>query len=203
MKKFCVLLLIAGGILSARTDIKREPLVTDRDFGPIVYAEDYYRLYSLPLYYNEEDLLNNVAFLQRAIEAPNDFVNRSLCIVETEKQYTKYKDVLQMQFNYLITQNLVFLAGLYDKEHYYFYNDQFKEDISNSLAFARYYYKEAEKYWQTAVTFAVKVSKNNEKLGLDMLVDEAKKIRYGDIDYSKTIRRRLKAIDGMLAAIQK
>lgn len=189
--------------LHARTDMKREPFIVDKDYGPIVYAEDFYRLYALPQYYNEENLLVNIAFLKRALDAPFDFVNRALCIIENERQYEKYKALMRMQFCYLITQNLIYLAGLYDKEHYFFYNAQFKDDISNSLTFARFYYIEAEKWWASTVSYAVAVSKNSERLGLDTLVDRARKIRYGDIDYARTIRRRIPKIDAMLAEIQK
>ena len=112
--------------------MEESTIVEKKDYGYIVYAEDYYRLYALPSYYAEYDLLRNVDYLERALDAPFDFVNRALTIIETEEAYTRYKDLMHMQFNYLITQNYIYLAGLYDKENYYFYNSQFDEKALNA-----------------------------------------------------------------------
>ena len=199
MKKLIILFIILSiSNLYPKIDMKRSTIIEKKDYGYIVYAEDYYRLYSLPSYYAEYDLLRNVDYLERALNAPFDFVNRALTIIETEEAYTKYKDLMHMQFNYLITQNYIYLAGLYDKRNYYFYNSQFDEDIKKSFEYAVYFYNLAKERWVITKDLAQKVMKNKSKLEMDNLIDKAYKIALGEIDYNKTADRQLKHIEEIL-----
>lgn len=199
MKKLIILFVIlCFNNLYPKIDMKHSTIIEKKDYGYIVYAEDYYRLYSLPSYYAEYDLLRNVDYLERALNAPFDFVNRALTIIETEEAYTKYKDLMHMQFNYLITQNYIYLAGLYDKENYYFYNSQFDEDIKKSFEYAVYFYNLAKERWIITKDLAQKVMKNKSKLEMDNLIDKAYKIALGEIDYNKTADRQLKHIEEIL-----
>ncbi|WP_455144684.1 hypothetical protein [Brachyspira pilosicoli] len=199
MKKLIILFIILSiSNLYPKIDIKQSTIIEKKDYGYIVYAEDYYRLYSLPSYYAEYDLLRNVDYLERALNAPFDFVNRALTIIETEEAYTKYKDLMHMQFNYLITQNYIYLAGLYDKQNYYFYNSQFDEDIKKSFEYAVYFYNLAKERWIITKDLAEKVMKNKSKLEMDNLIDKAYKIALGEIDYNKTADRQLKHIEEIL-----
>ncbi|AFR69976.1 putative signal peptide protein [Brachyspira pilosicoli B2904] len=199
MKKLIILFIILSiSNLYPKIDMKQSTIIEKKDYGYIVYAEDYYRLYSLPSYYAEYDLLRNVDYLERALNAPFDFVNRALKIIETEEAYTKYKDLMHMQFNYLITQNYIYLAGLYDKQNYYFYNSQFDEDIKKSFEYAVYFYNLAKERWIVTKDLAEKVMKNKSKLEMDNLIDKAYKIALGEIDYNKTADRQLKHIEEIL-----
>lgn len=199
MKKLIILFIILSiSNLYPKIDMKQSTIIEKKDYGYIVYAEDYYRLYSLPSYYAEYDLLRNVDYLERALNAPFDFVNRALTIIETEEAYTKYKDLMHMQFNYLITQNYIYLAGLYDKQNYYFYNSQFDEDIKKSFEYAVYFYNLAKERWIITKDLAEKVIKNKSKLEMDNLIDKAYKIALGEIDYNKTADRQLKHIEEIL-----
>lgn len=200
--KIIILSVILNLTLFSAVTMKESTIVVKKDYGPIVYAEDYYKLYSLPLYFNESNLLKNIDFLQRALDAPFDFVNRALTIIETEEAYQKYKDLMHMQFNYLIAQNYIYIAGMYDKRHYYFYNSQFKDDIRKSFEYAIFFYKLAEERWSVTREFASKVVKNRTKLNMDNLIDKAYKINLGEIDYDKTVKRRLISIDKMIAEME-
>lgn len=198
---FILILFISSSYSYSISDMKRTTIAVKKDYGPIVYAEDYYRLYSLPLYFNEQDLLQNIEFLKMALEAPFDFVNRALTIIKTEEEYQKYKDLMHMQFNYLITKNYVYIAALYDKQNYYFYNSQFKEDIKKSYEYAIYFYKLADERWLVTKEYATKVTANRSKIAMDNLIDKAWKIKLGEIDYARTVRRQLKHIDDILLKI--
>ncbi len=187
----------------ARIGMKESNIVVKKDYGYIRYAEDFYRLYSLPLYYKEADLFENINFLTLALEAPFDFVNRALTIIENENQYAKYKDIMHMQFNYLITQNYVYLGAMYDKQNYYFYNEQFKEEITNSYEYAKYYYELADEQWRKTVALANKVIRNRASLDMPHLIDKAYKISKKEINYSKTVQRRISKINATLEEIQK
>mgnify|MGYP001129952930 CR=1 FL=1 len=184
--------------LYSRVGFKESTIIEKKDYGYIVYAEDYYRLYSLPSYYSEYDMLKNVDYLERALKSPFDFVNRALTIIESEESYTRYKDLMHMQFNYLITQNYIYIAGLYDKENYYFYNSQFDEDIKKSFEYAIYFYNMAKERWIITKDLAQKVMLNKSKLEMDNLIDKAYKIALGEIDYNKTADRQLKHIENIL-----
>jgi hypothetical protein len=193
---FVITLLIFSFInLASQVSTKDTTLIVKKDYGYITYAEDFYRLYSLPLYYKEENLFQNIYFLQLALEAPFDFVNRALTIIKTEDEYQKYKDLLHMQFNYLIVKNYIYLAGLYDKENYYFYNAQFKDEIKSSFEYASYFYNLAIDHWGIVESFSEKVADNKSSINMDILIDRAYKIKYGEIDYAKTAKRKLKEID--------
>lgn len=189
--------------VSARVGMKESTIVVKKDYGHIVYAEDFYRLYAVPLRYNEQDLLQNINYLAMGLEAPFDFVNRALAIIKTEAEYAKYKDLLHMQFNYLIAQNYVYLGALYDKQNYYFYNSQFKDDIKESYEYAKYFYSLAETYWKETRRLASKVARNRAGIELNVLIDRAHKITNGEIDYGKTVRKRTVEINKIIAQIDK
>ena len=200
--KNIVFLLIFSMTLYCKVNYKESTLIEKKDYGYIVYAEDYYRLYSLPSYYQEYDLLKNIDFLERALNAPFDFVNRTLTIIESEQSYDRYKDLMHMQFNYLITQNYIYIASLYDKKKYYFYNSQFKDDIAKSFEYAVFYYNLAKERWDITKEYATKVMKNKAKLDMDNLIDKAYKIALGEIDYAKTANRQLNHIEEILKQIE-
>lgn len=201
MKKSIILVILSFNFLYARVGFKESTLIEKKDYGYIVYAEDYYRLYSLPSYYSESDMLRNIDYLERALDAPFDFVNRALTIIETEKAYQRYKDLMHMQFNYLITQNYIYIAGLYDKKKYYFYNSQFSDDIKKSFEYATFYYNLAKERWIITKELANRVMTNKAKLEMDNLIDKAYKIALGEIDYNKTADRQLAHINDILLEI--
>lgn len=172
----------------------KESIVVKHDFGPIVYAEDFYRLYSLPLYWTEDDLWQNITYLNYALEAPFDFAHRAFCKIETEEEHARYKDLLRMQFHYLITKNYLYLAAYFDKPDVYFHNKQFEETITNCFELAEHYYKKGIEHWKEAQAFSERVVKNKAYIEMDVLLDKAHKIYYGEIDYNKTISRKLNEI---------
>lgn len=198
-----VAVIFFSASVSARVGMKESAIVVKKDYGHIVYAEDFYRLYAVPLHYSEQDLLQNINYLAMGLAAPFDFVNRALTVIKTEAEYTKYKDLLHMQFNYLIAQNYVYLGALYDKQNYYFYNSQFKDDIKESCEYAKYFYSLAETYWKEARRLASKAARNRAGIELDVLVDRAHKVANGEIDYGKTVRRRTAEINKIIAQIDK
>ncbi len=203
MSLFIVLsILTTSDSIDAVVGMRESTIVVKKDYGYIRYAEDFYRLYSLPLYYNESDLFANIYYLDLALEAPFDFANRALTIIKTEQEYAKYKDILHMQFNYLMTQNYVYLGSLYDKQNYYFYNDQFKKEIKDSYEYAKYYYELADKQWKATKILANKVIRNKAKVDMPSFIDRAYKISRGEINYSKTVQKRINIIDKTIADIE-
>ena len=99
MKKITFIIFVIFSLnLYSKVGFKESTIIEKKDYGYIVYAEDYYRLYSLPSYYSEYDMLKNVDYLERALNAPFDFVNRALTIIETEESYTRYKDLMHIVF---------------------------------------------------------------------------------------------------------
>ena len=200
--KIILLCFICFSSVYSAVGMKESTMIVKKDYGNIIYAEDLYRLYSLPMNYTEIDLFENIKYLEMALDAPFGFANRAFAIITTEESYQKYKDLLHMQFRYLITQNYIYLAGLYDKPNYYFYNDQFKGDIEKSLEYARYFYLLSQESWVGVKEYAEKVTSNKANLEMDRLIDNAYKIKYGEIDYDKTASRKLKELEEKLLAIR-
>lgn len=200
--KIILLCFICFSTIYSAIGMKESTMIVKRDYGNIIYAEDLYRLYSLPMYYTEIDLFENIRFLEMALDAPFGFANRAFAIITTEESYQKYKDLLHMQFHYLITQNYIYLAALYDKPNYYFYNDQFKGDIEKSLEYAKYFYLLSQESWVSVEAYADKVTLNKANLEMDKLIDNAYKIKNGEIDYDKTASRKLRELENKLLAIR-
>lgn len=201
-RSLLVIFFITLSVAYSRVGMKEDALVVDRDFGPIVYAEDFYRLYRLPMYYHKDDLIQNIVYLDKALNAPFDFVHRAICIIETKEEYRKYKDLLHMQFYYLITQNYIYLAAEYDKQHYYWYNDQFKKEIAEGFDIAEEYYQHAQTYWALTKEKARAVRRNKAYIELDVLLDKAYAIDVGEVDYAKTAARAIAQINKKRALME-
>ena len=53
MKKIIFIIFVIFSLnLYSRVGFKESTIIEKKDYGYIVYAEDYYRLYSLPSYYS-------------------------------------------------------------------------------------------------------------------------------------------------------
>ena len=50
-------------------------------------------------------------------------------------------------------------------------------------------------HWGIVKSFSEKVADNKSSINMDILIDRAYKIKYGEIDYAKTAKRKLKEID--------
>src|SRR4030042_56619 len=81
------------------------------------YLEDYYLLYGMQQYYNENSLRKNIARLKTALRCKFRHPSVALVKVETEQEYLKYRNLMFMHINMLIMRNYLTIASRYDKRN--------------------------------------------------------------------------------------
>jgi hypothetical protein len=151
------------------------------------YLEDYYELYGLKLYYNENSLRKNIERLKTALQCKFRHPSTALVKIESEKEYYKYRNLMFMHINILIMRSYMRIASSYDQQNIRFYSAPFAKDIIDSLAFAEKFYNEAIPYWDEAVKFATVASSVKITTDLGYIESERKAIMKGDLDFKKII----------------
>jgi hypothetical protein len=191
MKRFLPLILLLPLLLiPGRGEARR-----------LYYAEEFY-LYVLNLYHTNPNLERNVRFLQWALEAPFDNQVRSLAKIETENDWFRYKSLFRMHVNLLIIDSYLQLARRFDKEHVYFYNLWFAEELQESFTIARYYYETARIYWDEAIKHAAEAEETPGRIDLDYWEDELFLIQTGELDYAVIISDHLEKLETRLAQVE-
>jgi len=159
------------------------------------YVEDYYEIFSLPLYYQEGNLRRNLYYLKKALYAPFRHPVKALCKIHNQEEYKKYRRLLMMKINLLIMRTYMRIASLFDKEHLYFYNYDFVKDLKICFRWAEIEYKNAFKYWYKAKDLALKAyNQKLEFLCLDNLQSEMFLIATNKLDFEKIIKSHLKRL---------
>lgn len=155
------------------------------------HLEDFYQLYNMRQYYNENNLRKNIERLQTALQCRFRHPSQALTKIESETEYFKYRNLMFMHINILIMRNYLKIAHRYDKRNLYFYSIDFAEDIKKSLETAEKYYKEAIPYWEKAKHYALKASEIRITTDLGTIESERYSIVSGQTDYEKIIRTYL------------
>ena len=213
MKK-CILtfiMLLMSGILFAEDyqyqyfTEEKDKYVPFSDYIPKVrmhyetvphYVEDFYRLYGMKLYYNENTLRLNINRLKVALTRKFRHPSQALVKVETADEYLKYRKLMFMHINLLITRNYLTIASRYDKQKIYFHSEPWAKEISESFEIAEKYYKEAIPYWKEAKKYALEASRIKITTGLGSMESERYSILHEELNYDKIIgdhMRRLNA----------
>jgi hypothetical protein len=141
----------------------------------------------------------NIYFLQVALNAPYKHPIQALCVIRTEAEHEQYKRLLRARIAFLIAQGYLQLGYRYDKEEIYFFNLEYADELAKGFQIAEHYYREAIVYWDEAKRLAAMIYKNRSiRLSgglIDAILDEARRIHVGDIDYRKTINFRIKDLE--------
>ncbi len=151
------------------------------------YLEDFYLLYGLKQYYNENTLRKNIGRLKFALTRKFRHPSQALVKVETEQEYLKYRNLMFMHINILIMRNYLKIGHRYDKKKVYFYNQDFADEILDSLDTAEKLYREAIPYWNRAKKYAEKASRIKITTDLGHIESERFSIIQGDLDYGRII----------------
>lgn len=171
-----------------------------KKFQPLFF-EDYYRLYGLPIGYNTAEIKENIYFLYAARAVKFRHPRNSLCKIETEEQFHKYRLLMFMQVNLLIMRNYLRLGSLYDKRHLYFHDLDVADDLEVSFLIARTYYKEAEKYWKLARQYAHEADRHRFEIDLPQIESTRFKIVTGELDFRRIIDRHLVRVESKLGVV--
>ena len=167
----------------------------------LYYAEEFY-LYVMNLYQVNPSLERNIRFMQWALKAPFDNPVRSLAKIETKTDFLRYQQLFKMHVNLLIIDSYLQLARRFDKEHVYFFNIQYAEDLKKSFGIARYFYKISFNYWDETLKYAKEAEKYTGRINIDAWEDELYLIRTGDLDYRAIIESYLKKLESRMQIVQ-
>lgn len=151
------------------------------------YLEDYYLLYGMKQYYNENSLRKNIDRLKIALQCKFRHPSQALVKLESDQEYFKYRNLMFMHINMLIMRNYLSIAARYDKRKIDFYNWDYAKEINESFTIAERYYNEAYPYWQKALEYANTASSVKITTDLGFIETERKKIITGEIDFGKII----------------
>lgn len=167
------------------------------------YKEQFYELYHI--HYNQypDDTMENIYWLERAVEA--DFSNPlyARSKIGTEKDWEKYRYIFMMHLNLKLVEQHLRLGLKWDKQVAYFYNAPWKKQNLESLVTAETCYKAALVYWNEAKIWAEKANVREFRFlflaDLQAWEDERERIATGKLDYERTISRELARLEKVRA----
>lgn len=173
----------------------------------VKYKEDYFRLYHVHYQQLPDDCIENIYWLEKAVNA--DFANPQYAIakIQSEAQWEKYRDLFQMHLNLRLIEQHLRLGRIYDKQVAAFYDAPWKEEYLRNLDKALTCYKACYAYWQEAKLWAEKANTSSFNFlfitDLQNWEDERERICTGTLDYGKMLDRETarvqKVIDRFVA----
>lgn len=173
----------------------------------VKYKEDFYKLYHVHYQQYPDDCIENIYWLEKAVEA--DFCNPlyAMAKIETEKQWEKYRYLFQMHVNLKLIEQHLRLGRIYDKKCVYFYDAPWKDEYLNNLEKTLSCYEAGLYYWQEAKLWFEKANVSSFNFlfitELQNWEDERERIKTGELNYEKMLNREIervkKAIDELLA----
>ncbi len=171
-----------------------------KKFQPMFF-EDYYLMYGLKIGYNVPELKENIYFLYMALSSKFRHPRNSLCKIQTEEEFHKYRLIMFMEVHLLIMRMYLRLGSLYDKRHLYFHDLDVADDLEVSFLIARTYYNEALKYWNIAKEYAKKASQYPFTLDLGTIESHRHDIINQDLDFERIIKRHLNRVETKLELV--
>ncbi len=168
------------------------------------YKEQFYELYHIHYNQHPDDTMENIYWLERAIEA--DFCNPLYAVgtISDEKDWEKYRYLFMMHLNLKLAEQHVRLGSKWDKQKAYFYNAPWKKQNLESLETAETCYKTALYYWNEAVIWAEKANVREFQFrfltDLQFWEDDRERIADGSLDYNRTIQRELARLASVRSA---
>ena len=168
---------------------------------PIMYAEQYYKLYHQNLYRTPITYNENLVYLEQALKAP--FVNplNAMAKIENKKEWELYKKLFKMHCNLKMAENYRYMAAEYDRRRAYFYQAPFKELNIESLEKAKLFYEMSKYYWEKAKNWSSQAIEY-QFLYLDEVQfwqDENWRIENGELDYGKYVTSDLNRVKQVIS----
>ena len=165
------------------------------------YLEDFYLLYGMKMYYNENSLRMNIHRLQTALNCKFRHPSQALVEITSEEEYLKYRNLMFMHINMLILRDHLKIAVRYDKRHIRFYSADFAKDIRESLDIAEKYYGDALPFWHEAVKYARRASEIKITTDLGTIETERFNIIKGKTDFEKIIKGHISKVKSKQALL--
>jgi hypothetical protein len=168
-----------------------------------MYAEDYYELYHRHLYQSTDDVMENLVWLERALDS--DFRNPlyALTRIESPTQWSRYRELFRMHVNLEIIKLYRSFGALYQKQTAYFYNYPWKRQNLESLETSEQLYRQAYHYWEQARAHAAAAWSQGQRLpDVQTWETEVYRIVSGNLDYLKILDRDIGKIERVRQAFQ-
>ncbi len=190
MKKFLIVFVLILFTLPVQVQARK-----------LYYAEEFY-LYALNLYHTNPNLERNIRFMQWALKAPFDNQVRSLALIENEYDFRRYKALFRMHVNLLIIDSYLKLATRFDKQHVYYFNLWYAEELKESFTIARYIYQISFNYWEEAKKHAESAEDMPGRINIDFWEDEQHLIQTGELDYGLIIDEHMQKLEKRLDTVE-
>ncbi len=166
------------------------------------HLEDFYELYGLPNAYTEHHIKRNIYYLYEAMSHKFRHPSRSLCKIENEDEFHKYRLLFFMHINQLIMRSFMRLASQYDVVYLLDHDMDFADELETSFLIARSYYMQALPFWDEAVKYAQEASQYSFTLDLGGIESERYAIVRNELDYKRQIERHLNRLEEKLSVIK-
>jgi len=167
----------------------------------VTYKEQYFRLFHMHYNANPDNYIENIYWLERALEAPFCNPLYALALIETEIEWEKYRYLFMMHLNLKMAEQHMFLGSLYNKRNAYFYNAPFRDANLASLDIAETCFNAALYYWNEALTWAGRANENRFRwINLQRVQnweDSAFRIGNGSYNYGRVINRELASLQAV------
>lgn len=163
---------------------------------PLLYAEDFYELYHRHMYPAADDIMENLVWLERALEVPFRNPLYALAVIETKVENRRYQALFRMHVNLEIVKLYRTFGSRYQKFTAYFYNYPWKQQNLESLDIAESLYRQAYYYWDQAREHA-RAAWSYRLIELEEIQawqDENYRIATGDLDYQTILDSDLRRI---------
>ena len=164
----------------------------------VTYKEQFYRLFHVHYIQYPNDTMENIYWLEKAMEA--EFANPlyALASIENEIQWEKYRYLFNMHLNLKMIEQYILLGNKWNKRNAYFYNAPWRDQNLESLEIAEKCYRTALYYWDEALLWAAKANERRfrwlDLQGVQFWRDEALRIENGTLNYARTINRELELL---------
>lgn len=173
----------------------------------VTYKEQYYRLFHVHFQQYPDDVMENIYWLEKAVEA--DFCNPkyALSTIETTEDWEKYRYIFMMHVNLKLIEQHLRLGANYDKQSVYFYDAPFRAQYISDLEKTKSCYEAGLYYWKEAKLWAEKASQKKFYFlylkEIQNWEDERYRVIQGTLNYENIINREIervtKLIDDLLA----
>jgi len=172
----------------------------------VKYKEDWYKLFHVHYQQYPDDCMENIYWLEKAVEA--DFCNPLYADVKitTEKEWEKYRYLFQMHINLKLIEQHLRLGRIYDKKCIYFYDAPWKEEYLSNMEKALSCYKTGLYYWKEAKIWYEKANAPTFRFlyieDLQFWEDERERIFTGELNYEKIINREITRLEKNISELK-
>lgn len=173
----------------------------------VKYKEDYYKLFHVHYQQYPDDVMENIYWLEKAVQA--DFCNPLYAGVKIndENDWEKYRYLFMMHINLKLIEQHMRLGRVYDKQVAHFYDAPWKEQYLENLKKAKSCYEAGLTYWQEAKLWAEKANTGKFKFlfltDIQNWEDERERIGTGNLDYEKILNRELARLNKVIDDFEK